>query len=114
MSSLKLKGSTSGDVTMSVPAVAGTNTITIPASTGTMALTSDIPSVPTTVVKQIVHASDATLYSISVTNTTSDHAGSIAYSITPTSASNDIIVIDKELCLVNMMLMEMVIGQQQL
>ena len=41
-------------------------------------------------VKQVVTGSDATLYSISVTNATSDHAGSIAYSITPTSASNKV------------------------
>jgi hypothetical protein len=38
MSSIKLKGSTSGDVTITVPAVAGTNTITIPAVTGTLPL----------------------------------------------------------------------------
>ena len=38
MSSLKLKGSTSGDVTITVPAVAGTNTVTIPAVTGTLPL----------------------------------------------------------------------------
>ena len=41
-------------------------------------------------VKQIVSASDNTLYSISVTNSTSDHAGSIAYSITPTSTDHKI------------------------
>jgi len=34
MSSIKLKGSTSGDITISAPAVAGTNTLTLPASTG--------------------------------------------------------------------------------
>ena len=34
MSSMKLKGSTSGDITISPPAVAGTNTLTLPASTG--------------------------------------------------------------------------------
>lgn len=33
-----LKGSTSGEVTLTAPAVAGTNTITFPAATGTMAL----------------------------------------------------------------------------
>jgi hypothetical protein len=38
MSSLKLKGSTSGDITITVPAVAGTNTVTIPAVTGTLPL----------------------------------------------------------------------------
>lgn len=89
MSSIKLKGSTSGDVTITVPAVAGTNTLTIPASTGTMALTSDIP---TTVVKQIVSASDATTYALTTTSATNDQPGSIAYSITPTSSSNDIVI----------------------
>ena len=34
MSSIKLKGSTSGEITISAPAVAGTNTLTLPASTG--------------------------------------------------------------------------------
>ena len=34
MSSIKLKGSTSGDITISAPDVAGTNTLTLPASTG--------------------------------------------------------------------------------
>lgn len=37
-----LKGTTSGTVTLAVPAVAGTNTVTVPASTGTIALTSDV------------------------------------------------------------------------
>ena len=41
---LVIKGSTSGQVTVDVPAAAGTNTLTIPASTGTVALTSDISS----------------------------------------------------------------------
>ena len=38
MSSIKLKGSTSGDVTITVPAVAGTNTVTIPAASGNLPL----------------------------------------------------------------------------
>ena len=43
-------------------------------------------------VKQITTGSDATLYAISTTNATSDHAGSIAYSITPTSSSSKIMI----------------------
>jgi hypothetical protein len=39
MSSIKLQGSTSGEITISAPAVAGTNTLTLPASTGTVAQT---------------------------------------------------------------------------
>ena len=38
MSSIKLKGSSSGDVTITVPAAAGTNTVTIPALTGNLPL----------------------------------------------------------------------------
>lgn len=39
MGDLRLNGSTSGAITLSPPAVAGTNTLTLPASTGTVALT---------------------------------------------------------------------------
>ena len=42
---LVIKGSSSGQVTVDVPAAAGTNTLTIPASTGTMALTSDLSGI---------------------------------------------------------------------
>jgi len=42
LASIKLTGDTSGEITISAPAVAGTNTLTLPATTGTMALTSDI------------------------------------------------------------------------
>jgi hypothetical protein len=93
MSSIKLKGSTSGDVTITVPAEAGTNTITIPATTGTMLDTNSViasSKLPTGSVIQTVSASDATLYALSISNATSDHAGSIAYSITPSSSSNKI------------------------
>jgi len=41
MASIKLQGDTSGELTISAPAVAGTNTITLPASTGTIVTTSD-------------------------------------------------------------------------
>ena len=36
MASIKLKGDTSGEITIAAPAVAGTNTLTLPASTGTV------------------------------------------------------------------------------
>ena len=39
MASIKLQGDTSGEITISAPAVAGTNTLTLPASTGTLATT---------------------------------------------------------------------------
>ena len=36
MASIKLTGDTSGEITISAPAVAGTNTLTLPATTGTI------------------------------------------------------------------------------
>jgi hypothetical protein len=44
MSSVVIKGNTSGQITVSAPDVAGTNTLTLPASTGTVATTADITS----------------------------------------------------------------------
>ena len=41
MASIKLQGSTSGEITISAPAVAGTNTLTLPATTGTTVVLSD-------------------------------------------------------------------------
>jgi len=38
MASIKIKGDTSGDITISAPAVAGTNTIILPAESGTLSL----------------------------------------------------------------------------
>ena len=44
MSSLVLSGDTSGTVTVSVPAVAGTNTATLPAATGTVMVSGNMPA----------------------------------------------------------------------
>ena len=44
MASIKLQGDTSGELTISAPAVAGTNTLTLPASSGTLATTADTPT----------------------------------------------------------------------
>lgn len=87
MSSVVISGDTSGAVTLAVPAVAGTNTITVPAATGTMALTSDITS---SKVVQIVYASYST-YTSTNSSTYADTGNSAT--ITPTSASNKILVI---------------------
>lgn len=43
-------------------------------------------------VVQIVSASDATTYALTTTSATNDQPGSIAYSITPTSSSNDVVI----------------------
>jgi len=42
MSSIVIKGDTSGQIEIAAPAVAGSNTLTLPASTGNIATTSDI------------------------------------------------------------------------
>lgn len=41
MASIKIKGDTSGEITISSPAVAGTNTLTLPAETGTLSTYTD-------------------------------------------------------------------------
>ena len=41
MASIKIKGDTSGEITISSPAVAGTNTLTLPAETGTLSTYAD-------------------------------------------------------------------------
>ena len=45
MASIKLKGDTSGEITISAPAVAGTNTISLQATTGTLATTTQVDNV---------------------------------------------------------------------
>ena len=47
--SLQIEGSTSGTVTLDVPAVAGSNTITVPAVTGTMATTMIVETVSSSI-----------------------------------------------------------------
>ena len=92
MSSIKLKGSSSGDVTLTVPAAAGTNTITIPATTGTMLDTNSVidkSKLPSGTIVQMIHASTT-----SQTGTTAGSftATNCAAQITPRVAANKIIV----------------------
>jgi hypothetical protein len=44
MSSVIISGDTSGAVTLTVPAVAGTNTVTIPSTTGTVMVSGNMPA----------------------------------------------------------------------
>jgi hypothetical protein len=44
MSSVIISGDTSGAITLSAPAVAGTNTITLPAATGTVMVSGNMPA----------------------------------------------------------------------
>jgi len=82
---LVIKGSSSGQVTVDVPAAAGTNTLTIPASTGTVALTSQLAG---------------TIVKIACDEITAESTGSGTFSniglevvITPASTSNKILLL---------------------
>jgi len=87
MSNIVLKGSTSGDVTISVPAEAGSNTLTIPASTGTM-LTTVNPKAGNVI--QVVQGRTKAL--VTTTSTSFVDTGLTA-TITPSSTSSKILVI---------------------
>ena len=99
MASIKLTGDTSGEITISAPAVAGTNTLTLPASTGTV-VTSNSPAsdLPSTISGpafsaylgsvQSVSASTFTKVSLNVESfdTDSNYDNSTNYRFTPTVA----------------------------
>ena len=85
MSSVVISGNTSGAITLSAPAVAGTNTITLPAVTGTMLTTAS-----TGTVLQVVTVQINTRYSL----TSSSFAGiGPTLSITPSSTSSRILLL---------------------
>jgi hypothetical protein len=85
MSSVVIAGDTSGSITLSAPATAGTNTITLPTLTGTM-LTNKTAGT----VLQVVSATYSTITS---TSTTTYADSGLTVSITPSSASNKILVL---------------------
>jgi hypothetical protein len=93
---IKLNGSTSGAITISAPAVAGTNTLTLPANTGTVITTASsgqvIPkaALPTGSVLQVVQSS----YNTQATTTSSTFSDTgLSASITPTSSTSKILVL---------------------
>jgi hypothetical protein len=87
MSSVIIAGNTSGTITLDAPNVAGTTTLTLPTTSGTIITTGNIP---TGSVLQIVNAT----YSTQVTNNTATYADTgLTASITPSSASNKILVL---------------------
>ena len=89
MSSLKLQGATSGDITVTVPAVAGTNTLTLPASTGTV-LTDTAPKAGNII--QVVSTNKTDTFTSAAASTWTDITG-MSVSITPSSASSKIMII---------------------
>ena len=86
MASIKLQGDTSGELTISAPAVAGTNTLTLPASSGTLATTATAGKI-----LQVVSATSTT-----VTSTTSSSyvdVSGLSLTITPTSSTSKILIL---------------------
>jgi hypothetical protein len=69
---LLLNGSTSGTITVQVPAVAGTNTITIPAVTGTVVTTGDTGTVTNTMLAGSIATSKITGLAASATTDTTN------------------------------------------
>ena len=88
MSSVVISGNTSGTITLDAPAVAGTTTLTLPATTGTVITTGNIP---TGSVLQVVSTTKTDAYSNAAQNAWNDVTG-LSVSITPSSASNKILV----------------------
>jgi hypothetical protein len=105
MASLIVSGDTSGAITLSAPAVAGTNTVTLPAETGTVITsvttsginatgltTGTVPKarLPAGSVLQVV---SATLTStVSLSGAAYQDVTGLSVSITPSSASNKVLV----------------------
>ena len=91
--SIVLQGSTSGSVTLQEPAVAGTTVLTLPTTSGTVLTSaSSVASsqLPTGTVLQVVQAQKTDTFSTSSSSFV-DITG-LSVSITPTSASNKILV----------------------
>lgn len=104
MSSIVIFGDTSGSITLDTPAVAGTNTITLPANTGTILTTassinaSSITSgslpkqqLPSGSILQVVQVTKTN--SFSTASSTFVDVTDLSLSITPTSASNKVLIL---------------------
>ena len=87
MSSVVISGDTSGSITLSAPAVAGTNTITLPASTGTV-LTTGSPQSGGVI--QVVSTTSTSTYS---TTSTSFVDTGFSLSITPKLSTSKVLMI---------------------
>lgn len=89
MAKLVLNGSTSGSVTLDVPAVAGTTTLTFPATTGTL-VTSN--AMPTGSVLQVVSTNKTDTFTSAAGSTWTDITG-MSVSITPTRSTSKIMIV---------------------
>jgi len=101
MSSIVIKGNTSGQIEIAAPAVAGTNTLTLPATTGTILDTnSSLPAanltgtiagsaLPVGSILQVVQAIGS---EVQLNSTGGSNQVILTASITPSSSSNKILV----------------------
>jgi hypothetical protein len=87
MANVAISGDTSGAITLSAPAVAGTNTITLPASTGTM-LTTGSPQSGGVI--QVVQST----YNVNTSNATGTYIDTgLSASITPKFSTSKILIL---------------------
>ena len=87
MSSISIAGDTSGSVILQAPSVAGSTTLTLPTTTGTL-VTSN--AMPTGSILQVASTNKTDTFSTTSTSAT-DITG-LSVSITPSSASNKILI----------------------
>jgi len=85
MSSIVISGDTSGAITLSAPAVAGTNTITLPASTGTVMVNGPAFSAYGTATQSIATATFTKIsFNTEIFDTNSNYDNVTNYRFTPT------------------------------
>jgi len=88
MSSVVISGDTSGAITLSAPAVAGTNTITLPAATGTVMVSGNMPAFSATgsATQTISSGVDTLIQYNTITFDTNNNFNTSTYRFTPTVA----------------------------
>ena len=92
MSSVIIAGNTSGTITLDAPNVAGTTTLTLPTTSGTIVTSANISSnLPTGSVLQVVSATKTD--TATTTGTSFVDITGLSVSITPSSASNKVLII---------------------
>ena len=89
MSSIVIKGNTSGQVEIAAPDIAGSTTLTLPTGNGTV-ITDTAPKAGN--VLQVVSTNKTDTFTSAVANTWTDITG-MSVSITPSSASSKIMII---------------------
>ena len=91
MASVVLNGSVSGSCTITAPSAAGTTTLTLPTTSGTVLTNGTNTNFPVGTILQVVSATKSDTASVS-SSTFADITG-LSVSITPSSASNKILII---------------------